>query len=233
MKKAFIILALVLAVFATGCKKKEKSKSLSFNGNNPYTMALWDTTALPVTSEYDVSVVSANSNVVKPYYGSTVIAWTVGQTALTLSNGYESVNVDVNVDLFIEPSFEFGSSSNYIISLYGEPYTWKYDNETSRAIYTGKNGYSWACGQMDLLFQDDIYVEAHVYINKNANYQLNKYINENFNPFDTITVYNPITEDSVTCYRYRYKENHTILMGKYYSGDQWKETFLYYCPKFD
>lgn len=229
MKKTFIILALVLAVFATGCKKNEKSKALSFNGKNPFTMALRDTTALPVDSEYDVSVTSANNNVVKPYSGSTVIAKNVGQTVITISNGYETVNVDVEVDLFIEPTFEFGCNPGYITSLYGSPYAIKTEDDAMRYIYTGKYGYSWACGQMDFLFdEEDKYIEAQVYIREGLDLLLGNYINSNFNPLDTITIYNPIMEDSVACYRYRNKEDQSIIMGKYYSGDQWNETFLFY-----
>ena len=228
MKKTLIILALVLAVLATGCKKEEKSKSLSFNGRIPYVMALRDTTALPVASEYDVTVTSSNTNVVRPYAGSVVIAWNVGVTTLAISNGYESITVPVEVELFIEPTFEFGCNPSYIRALYGAPYTAFYDNGILRYIYTAYNGYSWACGQMDFLFEDGEYIESQVYINPRVETRLNNYINENFNAYDTIMVYNPIIEDSVVCHVYTNKLDPTVRMGKYPSGDEWDEIFLFY-----
>ena len=236
MKKVFIILALVLAVAATSCKKdgNEKSKSLTFNGNNPYTMALRDTIALPVSSDYDVTVTSANNNVVRPYHGSKVIGWNVGETSITISNGYESVNVDVNVDLFVEPTFEFGCSPSHIRSYYGSPFKSAYDDDgTLRYIYTSQHGYSWACGQMDFLFDNSQYIESQVYIKENMDYLLNNYITANFNFIDTVLVFNPFVEDSVDCCVYRNKIDETVLMGKFYTGNTWHETLLFYVPDTD
>ena len=228
MRKTLIVLALIMAVLATGCKKNDKSKSLNYSDANPITIALRDYHQISVTSDYDLSFSSSNNLYVTVSGDGVIYGKNVGNADITISNGYESKNVPVKVDLFIEPTFEFGCSPSHINSLYGSPYAIQSNDSILRYIYTAYNGYSYACGQMDFLFLNQQYIESQVYIREGVEYLLDNYINENFNAIDTTLIYNTFVEDSVVCYVYRNKIDQTIILGKYDSGDQWNETFLFY-----
>lgn len=229
MKKTLFFI-MILAVLATSCKK-EKSKSLNYSDSDPITIALRDYHQINVSSEYDITYSTSNDMVVTVTGGGQIYGKNVGSADITMSNGHESKTVEVNVDLFIEPTFEFGCSPSYVKALYGNPYSSLYDdNGILRYIYTANTGYSYACGQMDFLFKDGEYIESQVYIREGVDYLLNNYINERFFPYDTVTIYNPFIEDSVSCDLYKYRIDSTVILGKYFSGDQWNETFLFYIP---
>lgn len=227
MKKT-VFFMILLAVIVTGCKK-EKSKSLNYNGPVPVHVALKSSYQLSASSEYDISYSSSNNLYVTVSNDGVIFGKNVGSADVVISNGYESTTVPVNVDLFIEPTFEFGCETSYIRALYGNPLYAIYDDDVIlRYIYTANAGYSWACGQMDFLFQDGKYFESQVYIREGVDDLLEKYISDNFIARDTMMIYNEYIEDSVACCVYRNKTDNTIYMGKYPSYDQWNETFMFY-----
>lgn len=228
MKNTFVLIA-ILAIFATGCKK-EKSKSLNYNDANPITIALRDNHLINVSSNYDISYSSSDENVATVSQNGNIYGKNVGNAQVTLSNSYESKTVDVNVDLFVEPTFEFGCNKQRIKDLYGEPYN---SGSTPSGLYvyqytqkTNDGYYSYACGEMDFFFNNNAYIEAQLYIRKNLDILLDKYIDDNFILYDTVQ---QITNnDTVDCYLYRNKFDETVTMGKFPSGNQYDETVLYY-----
>lgn len=144
----------------------------------------------------------------------------VGSAQVTLDNGFHSLTVDVIVDLFREPTFEFGCYTNRIRELYGNPYMSGYINDTILVYqYTGPGGYSYACGEMDFIFEDAGYCEADVYIRSSVGLLLNRYLDERFT-LETII--------GDTLYLYRFKLDNNIVCGKFDSHNQWDEICLFY-----
>ena len=230
MKNTFLLIA-ILAILTTSCNKKEKSKSLNYSGSNTVTIALRDNYQINADSDYDISYSTSNSNVVTVSQNGLIYGKNVGQAQVTFTNSYESRTVDVNVDLFVEPTFEFGCNTQRIKNLYGSPYN---SGNTSSGLlvyqYTQKTDYgyySYACGEMDFFFSSGAYVEADLYIREGLDALLNNYIDENFILYDTVQQI-AHNNDTVDCYLYRNKIDPTVTMGKFQSGNQYNETILYY-----
>jgi len=228
MKNTFLLIA-ILAIFTTSCKK-EKSKSLNYNGSNTITIALRDNYQINADSDYDISYSTSNSNIVTVNQNGLIYGKNVGQAQVTLTNSYESRTVGVNVDLFVEPTFEFGCNTQRIKNLYGSPYN-SGTTQSGLLVYqytqkTNDGYYSYACGEMDFFFSSGAYVEADLYIREGLDVLLNNYIDENFILYDTVQQI--INEDTVDCHLYRNIIDPTISMGKLPSGNQYNETILYY-----
>lgn len=232
MKKTLFFM-IILAVFATGCKK-DKSKSLDYNGGSVVTIALRDYYRLPVSSEYDISYSTSNDTYVTVSADGVVYGKNVGNAEVTMSNGYETRTVTVKVDLFIEPTFEFGCSSANIRALYGSPYQAGYNDDGILVYqYTTNQGYSYACGEMDFFFYDGSYYESDVYIRPSVEYLLNNYLTENFTLhseiYDTVTTSYPTTHDTIIPISiYKNKIDTTVICGKRLALNQWNEFLLFY-----
>ena len=232
MKKTLFFM-IVLALFATGCKK-EKSKSIDYNCGPVITIALRDYYKLPVTSEYDMTFSTSNDLYVTVDANGVIYGKNVGNANITVSNGYETITLAVRVDLFIQPTFEFGCNSARIRQLYGAPYQSGYNPDGILVYqYTGDQGYSYACGEMDFFFVDGSYSESDVYIRPSVDFMLNNYLTENFTFFkefnDTVTVTYPTTHDTIIPISvYKNKIDTTIYCGKRQALNQWNEVLLFY-----
>ena len=169
MKKTVFFL-IILALLATGCKKK-KSKDLNYNDANPIVMALSGPEHNPsipphhfdhliqVTSDYDITFKAINPNnlsVISVSSDGYIHGINVGEAKVKIDNSYESRVVDVIVKLFIEPTFEFGCASSRIRDLYGRPFEsgWLPGDTILCYRYTASLGYSYACGEMDFFFHN-------------------------------------------------------------------------------
>lgn len=230
MKKV-LFFSMILAILAIGCKKKsasdDKSTSLNYNDSNPIVMALSGPTnyfdyPIDVTSDYDITYKAINPDSIEVITVSSagkIHGKNVGEARLKLDNGYEKKTVDVRVDLFIEPTFEFGCGTSHIRKLYGKPYQSAIVDTFLVYQYTRSKGYSYACGEMDFFFDDGAYIEADVYIRPNVDYMLNKYLETNFVLDsiygDTLSVYRNIIDDDIIC-------------GKFATHNQWDEFCLFY-----
>lgn len=169
---------------------------------------------------YTVINYDPNDHVISVSSDGIITGLNVGTAGLRISNGYEEITVDVIVDLFQEPTFEFGCSANRIIELYGNPYNVVINNTELLYQYTGPQGYSWACGEMDFIFHEDSYFESDVYIRSSVEYLLNRYLEENFN-YDTM-----FSNDTLDIYRH--KLDNSIVCGKFDPHNQWNEICLFY-----
>ena len=235
MKKTLFFM-MILAVLATGCKKDNKSKSLNYNDSDPIVMSLsgpehiqnipthYFDHKLQVTSDYDITYSAINPDsieVIKVSSDGYIHGKNVGEAKVKLDNGYESKTVDVTVDLFIEPTFDFGCNASKIWNMYGNPYYQvELPGDTVLVyLYTSNHGYSYACGEMDFFFLNGSYYESDVFIRPSVEYLMNNYLNDNFR-LDTIL------GDTLSVYRYKLDES--IICGKFASHNQWNEWCLFY-----
>lgn len=233
MKKTVFFL-IILAIVATGCKKNKKSKSLNYNDSNPIVMALSGLThdfdyQINVSSDYDISYKAINPDgleVITVSGGGKIHGKNVGTAQVKIDNSYESRIIDVIVNLFIEPTFDFGCSASRIKSLYGNPPYYGMLGDTIMVYqYTSNHGYSYACGEMDFYFYIDSisnnssYWESDLYIRPTVEYLLNNYLTENFNYAYTV---------GDTLDVYKYKQDTAIICGKYDSHNAYNEFCLFY-----
>ena len=236
MKKTVFFL-IILALLATGCKKK-KSKDLNYNDSDPIEMVLRGNHQIQASSDYDISYSAINPNftVIEVSNGGNIYGKNVGNAKVKIDNSYESRVIDVVVNLFKEPTFEFGCTSSRIRELYGRPFESGYlPGDTILCYrYTASNGYSYACGEMDFFFYNRRYYESDVYIRPKVEDLLDDYVNDNFNHtsdrFDTIV--SPYTQvDTIikTSY-YRNKVNASLVCGITPSLNQWHEWVVFYYP---
>ncbi len=223
MKKTLFFM-MILAVLATGCKNNKKSKSLNYSDSNPISMVLQGNHQIAASSDYDISYSAINSDphieVITVSGSGKIHGKNVGTAQVKIDNSYESRVVDVIVDLFIEPTFEFGCNSERIRQLYGRPFNSAIIDTLLIYQYTASHGYSYACGEMDFFFYNGAYYEADVYIRPDVEYLLDSvYLKENFNYHSTV---------GDTLDIYKYKNDTTIICGKFDSHNQWNEFCLFY-----
>lgn len=218
MKKVLFLSVIALAILASGCKKN-KSKALEYNDSNPINMVLRGYHQIEASSEYDITYKSLNETAVTVTKSGKLYGKNVGEAQVKIDNGYESKTVDVIVDLFTEPTFEFGCNPNRIKSLYGQPLAAGYVDTILVYQYTSNDGYSYACGEMDFFFYDGRYFESDVFIRPNVEVLMNRYLNDNF-------ILDTILGDTMSIYRHQLDNN--IICGKYASHNQWDEWCLFY-----
>lgn len=230
MKKILFVSIISIAILATGCKK-DKSKSLEYNDSNPINMVLRGEHQINASSEYDITYQSLNETAVTVTSTGKLYGKNVGEAQVKLDNGYESKTIDVKVDLFTEPTFEFGCSPSRIRTLYGTPNA-GYVDTILVYQYTADGGYSWACGEMDFFFYDGQYFESTVYLRPNVEGLLNNYLNENFNHIRDIhdSIVSPYThiDTIITISIYRNKIDEDIVCRKAPSLNKWHELLLLY-----
>lgn len=234
--KKILFFMMILAFLATGCKKDKKSKTLNYNDSDPIEMTLSGPEHNPnipphhfdhkiqVTSDYDITYTAINPGTITVLSVSSdgyLHGTNVGTAAIKMDNGYENRVVNVIVSLFRQPTFEFGCASSRIRDIYGRPYEsgWLPGDTILCYRYTTSLGYSYACGEMDFFFYDRQYYESDVYIKQDCEYLLDNYLSENFN-------YNSTIGDTLDIYKY--KEDTTIICGKFASHNQWDEWCLFY-----
>ena len=223
MKKTLFFM-LILALLATVCKKK-KSEALNYSDSNPISMVLRGHHQILATSDYDITYRAINEDpnieVITVTSDGNIFGKNVGTAKVKLDNGFEDRVIDVKVDLFREPTFDFGCASRKIRDLYGRPFeSGMLPGDTILCYrYTANDGYSYACGEMDFFFYNGGYYESDVYIRPNVEYMMNNYLNERFNYHSTVA-------DTLDVYKY--KNDTTIVCCKFASHNDWNEWCLVY-----
>lgn len=224
MKKTLFFMV-ILAVLATGCNNKKKSKSLNYSDSNPISMVLQGNHQIAASSDYDITYSAINNDphiqVITVSGSGNIYGKNVGNAKVALSNGYEDMTVDVNVALFTQPTFDFGCNTSKIRDLYGIPFNAQFLPGDTILVYqyTTNQGYSYACGEMDFFFYNGAYYESDVFIRPSVEYLLNNYLTENFNHYITL---------GDTLDVYKYKLDTTIICGKFDSHNPWNEFCLFY-----
>ncbi len=235
--KKIVFFSMILAVLTAGCKKDDsKSTALNYNDTDPIRMVFTSTHTIDVQSDYDITyeILGTDSITVLRFERPGVLkALNVGTDSVRISNGYETKTVGVDVDLFTEPTFEFGCSPARIKSLYGNPSQAPASADTLCYIYIGGPStnymYSPTCYHMDFFFIDSQYVISQVYIrSNNIEVPFNNYFNKNFDYLNTIQYYNSYLNDSVPADIYRKKADESVLCIKYGEANQYHDYCLIY-----
>lgn len=230
MKKVLILLA-VLAIFAAGCKKKEKSQSLNYYDSDPISMVLREYRGINVSSDYDISYSTSDDLLLEVSGRGLLYGKGVGEAQVTMSNGYESKTVGVVIDLFQEPSYEFGCPPSRIRELFGDPRETGYNDDGYLVYnYFKPNSYDpYACGQRLFYFDDNKYFRAYYLINPQVDVRLEQYLNQKFIPVDTVLgVINEGDTDSIPFYIYKSRIDETIICEKFETGNINNEFGLIY-----
>lgn len=242
--KKIVFLSMILAVLVTSCKKDDsKTTTLNYKDSDPIKMVFQDTHKIKVSSDYDITYEILNTDTIPvlKFEGKGVLkALNMGTDKVRISNGYETKTVDVVVDLFTEPPFEFGCTPNRIKELFGEP-TYFTTTPTNSYLYYEYIGtdpatnymYSPTCYHMDFYFKDCVnYEQAELYIRKaNIVFSLNKYLRNNFDflfQYPNFYYDSILTHDSVPADIYQNKLNPSIVCFKYEHANQYDDYGLVY-----
>lgn len=221
MKKTQILFIIAAALLAASCNKK--TKDLNYNGENPIVIALHDSIQPDIDSDYDVMLTSDNNKFVTILKSGMVYGKNVGEANINMDNGYNKLTIPVNVDLFIEPTFNFGCTADEIIKQHGEP---DFRFGDSIIVYGNSNNdnmfVSFACTQMAFYLNNNYYYESDVYLKGDLEYLLNKYLEDRY-VFDTI-----ITNDDNEYFYYHNKADSRIMCGKVKNANQWDDFCLFY-----
>ncbi|MGN0032216.1 MAG: hypothetical protein ACI358_00290 [Candidatus Limimorpha sp.] len=209
----------------SACKEKGNdtvlTTDMSYNGEDSIVMVFGNKQKLNVVSDYEVSYKSSNENIVTCHSDGVLEAKSIGNATVSFNNGYHKKEINVDVILFEEPTFEFGCSSYRIKEIYGNP---DYHFGDSIFIYGAHDpGYSKACWQMDFFFDENSYIQSDVYIRSNYEALVNKYLNDYFT-FDSLFIAN----DSTSIYIYHNNPMPNIVCGKIYDYNQWGDLCLFY-----
>ncbi len=219
-----LLFVMILAITAISCSK-HKSKSLEYNDDDPIQMVFRGEHKINVSSDYSLSFTAINElpavEVLTVDANGLLYGKNVGNARVKISNGYNEKTVDVTVSLFEEPTFEFGCNTDRIKELYGRPFQSGYIDTILIYRYTSSEGYSYACGEMDFLFDDGIYIESAVYLHKKAQLLLSRYFEDNY-------ILDTVVGDSVPTEIYRNLLDPTIVCVKSDSGNQYDEICLAY-----
>lgn len=246
MKKVLLFI-IAIAILAGGCKKKkdELSTALNYTDSNPIVVVFQAQFTqfdhkIQVTSDYDITYTAINepgNEVITVSSDGKIHGKKAGTAKVKISNGHESMTVNVRVALFKEPTFDFGCGPNKIRKLYGYPTNSNYIQDTimyyKYANMTPLGYYSAACFEMYFFFDDNQYFESDLYIRNDYEVpQLNNYLDENFDYYTTIPNYIYDTfhtpHDSVPAYIYKYKNDETIICGTVKHANSFDDICLFY-----
>lgn len=226
MKRIALIL-LFASVILCSCGNKT---SINYDGSNTVNIVLREELNLNATSKEALSYRSDNKLVVEVSPEGIIYGKNVGEANVTIYNSENEITVHVIVDLFEEPTFNFGVSSQTIKSIYGEP---NYNFHDSVYIYgDGNNWYSWAVWRMDFFFDKDKYYEADLYIRNDLDVRINDFLNDNYFYFSTVT--DTITSnDAIEIDLFLNEpapENATMVVGRQSNAGQYNDIRLMYAP---
>lgn len=224
MKKIALILSFV-CLFLASCK----DNSIKYNGPDVINMVLRDTLTLDATSDDPLHYKSDNERYVTVSQNGKVFGKNVGRANIIISNTENELTIPVNVNLFEEPTLNFGASTKYIKSLYGEP---KYNFGDSVYVYGGgEDWYSASVWEMNFFFNDDKYYESDLYIRNDLDLLLTKYLDENYFYFQALN--DTIDGEITTLHIYFDTEDPRFaetVVGKQYNVGKYKDILLVYAP---
>ena len=224
-------IALVLTfacIFFCSCK----DYSVKYNGPDIINMVLREELYIDATSDDQITYASDNMLIADINQDGKIIGRNVGKTNITLSTSEDELRLPVIVNLFEEPSTNFGASTNEIKSLYGEP---RHSFGDSVYIYGGggdvKDWYSPSVWQMNFFFDNDNYYESDLYIRNDLDLLLTKYLDENYFYYQALN--DTVDGEIRTLHIYfdtedpRFAE---VVVGKQYNVGNYKDILLIYAP---
>ena len=211
--------------------------SIKYDGPNVVNIVLLEELNLNIKSDEVLTYTSDNELVVTVSQEGIIMGKNVGEANVTVSNAEQELTLHVVVSLFEEPSVQFGASTDYIESIYGEP---RYNFGDSIMIYgSGEIWYSYAVWEMDFFFKDNHYFESDLYIREDLKKRINSFLDEKYYYSDSVidTITNDDGNDEiVTIYLYLNKpnaEDASFVVGKQYNAGPYDDICLIYAPYID
>lgn len=231
MKKIALLL-LSLCLICSCKRNKDDNYDIKYDGSNSIEIVLREKLKIDATSDEPIQYYSDNELIAKVTADGIIEGINIGEANITLSNSQKQLTIHVVVNLFEEPTLDFGKAQDYIKGIYGEP-THTFGDSVYR--YGGgevhpDDWYSFTVWQMDFFFIDNQYVESDVYISKDWDLRLNEYLEQ----YSYRGVVSDTTNNNVTEYHVYLNdenpENATMLIGKIYNVGHYKDICLFYIP---
>ncbi len=225
MKKLVLILfGFVILMSSCGT-----DSSIKYDGNTTVNIVLLEEYKLNATSDIELTYHSDNEMFVTVDNNGNIVGKNVGEANVTISNAENSIVIKVVVSLFEEPTFDFGSSPNDIINIYGNP---KRNYGDTIFVYgSGNDWYSYAVWEMDFFFKNNRYIESDLYIRNDLTLRINEFLDSKYYFQNEI---NDTIDDVITTY-YIYLNaeeavDANVLIGKIYNADTYGDICLFYLP---
>lgn len=224
MKKIALILSFA-CIILTSCK----DNSIKYNGPDVINIVLKEYYNIDAESNDPLSYSSDNKRNVTVSDDGVIYGKNVGEANVTISNSENELNIPVIVNLFEEPTVNFGATTSEIKSLYGEP---KRNSGDSVFVYgSGQYWYSPTVWEMDFFFHNNKYYESNLYIQKDLDLLLNKYLEENY--FYSQELIDTINGEIINLYIYLDSPNADeakVIVGKQYNAGPYNDILLVYAP---
>ncbi|HJH60935.1 MAG TPA: Ig-like domain-containing protein [Bacteroidetes bacterium] len=234
MRKIYLLL-LVVATLLYSCKKEPINTKMTCITPSELNLVLKERYIIKAQSEQPITYTSADELVATVDSNGIITCINVGKTTITVSNGYESIYINVNVSLFEEPLLTFGCSTTDVEIHHGLP---RVNIGDSIYIYGGElPGYTYSVWQMDYFFHNDKYYLSDLYIKNYMDYMLDKFLLEKYYPYDTLTIVDTIsTQDTVYIDEVTYYllldaaevENASFIIGKHYNTNSYEDIRIFY-----
>ena len=230
MRKVSLILSLLIAIIISSCKNNSKddtNNTIEYSGPNVINIVLKESLALNATSQEQLQYHSDNERNVTISNDGVIFGKNVGEANITVSNTENKLTIPVIVNLFEEPTLNFGASTKEIRAIYGEP---KRNFGDSVYVYGQEQGwYSYAVWEMNFFFNKDKYYESHLYIRNDLDYLVSKFLDENYFYYNELT--DTLNNEVKTLHVYfdnkdpRFAD---IVVGKQYNVGTKKDILLVY-----
>lgn len=229
-KIAFILLG--ICIFFGSCKPKDKNE-IKYDGEKSIEIVLLEEYDLGATSESELSYYSDNEMVVTVNEDGIIKGKNVGEANVTIENSVNSITLNVIVNIFEEPTTDFGISPKSLEKIYGEP-----DYNFGDSVYRyggGNKWYSYAVWKMDFFFRNKVYYECDLYINSDLDIRINQFLNENYYFYQTITDTLTTSDGNeiVTLDLFlndSHIEDASVLVGKQEDAGFYNDICLFYVP---
>ncbi len=214
------------------CKPTDKTK-INYDGESTINIVLLEDRNIGASSESELVYYSDNEMIVTVDNNGVIHGKNVGEANVTIENSVNSITIKVIVNLFEEPTVNFGVSSSYIKDIYGAP---NYQFGDTIYIYGGggslEDWYSYAVWRMDFFFKDDAYSECDLYLNSDLKIRIDQFLSDNYHYYRTIT--DTINTNEIInidlFLNSAEAENASVLVGKQENAGYYKDICLFYIP---
>ncbi len=228
MKKLAIFL-LGICFFFGSCKPNDKNE-INYDGEKSIEIVLLEEYDLGVTSDSELTYYSDNEMVVTVNENGIIKGKNVGEANVTIENSVNKITIKVTVNIFEEPTTNFGISPKSIEKIYGTP---NYNFGDTIYRYGGGNDwYSYAVWKMDFFFKYNSYYECDLYINSDLGIRINQFLSDNYHYYQTIT--DTLAENEIVTLDLFLNdsdfEDASVLVGRQENAGFYNDICLFYVP---
>lgn len=226
-----IALFLIGLCLFSSCKNKKEDNTIKYVGPKTIDIVLQEKYKIEAKSKGDISFYSENEIIAEISPDGTITGKNIGTTNIKLSTTEDELSIPVVVNLFEEPTLNFGASLKEIKDLYGTP---QYSGDNVIRYGGGEvhpdEWYSFTVWMMDFFFIDDEYVEADVYIDNDWKGRLNEYLNK----YSYKGLFNDTLNGELTDYHLYLNnedpEKADVMIGKIDNVGKYNDICLFYIP---